>query len=239
MATWLALALILAVGAFTHLTHLDLIEFKADEAQVAGLALAAAHGRWPGASIASSNGGLDNPPLPLYLFALPALFSRDPAWQAAVSALLDLLAILLTFLVGRRCFGDRVGLAAAGFYAAAAYPAMFARKLAGPYLQPFFAVLLLAAVLAIAGRHKPSVWLWFGAVLAMAGLVQIHLGALLLAPVLVLLVGVDAWRRRSWRPVLGAAAGALAGAALFAPYLLTETSRRPNFLAESAWLPCQ
>src|SRR5579872_4182871 len=93
-AGWVALALIVAVAAYTHLTHLDLIEFKADEAQVAGLAVAAAHGAWPVASIATSNGGLDNPPLPLYLFALPALVTRDPAWQAAVSGLLDVLAIV-------------------------------------------------------------------------------------------------------------------------------------------------
>ena len=145
----MALTLVLAVAVGTRLGRLDLIEFKADEAQVAGLALDAAHGLWPAASIATSN-GVDNPPLPLYLFALPALFTRDPAWLAAASGLLDVLAVLLVFVIGRRYFSGRAGLAGAAFYAAAAYPALFARKLAGPYLQPFFAALLLWCLLAIA-----------------------------------------------------------------------------------------
>ncbi|MFI5266964.1 MAG: glycosyltransferase family 39 protein [Chloroflexota bacterium] len=237
LATWLALALILGVGAFTHLSRLDLVEFKSDEAQVATLALSAAQGHWPAASIATSNGGLDNPPLPLYLFALPALFTRDPAWQAAVSALLDLTAMLLTFLTGKRYFNDRAALAAAAFYASAAYPAMFARKLAGPYLQPFFAALLLWAVLAIAGRsprppqqeREPSRWLWAGAILALGALIQIHLGALLLAPVLAVLLVLDMRRRRSWRPLLPAVIGAVGVAALFAPYLAYEVTHRAGF----------
>ncbi len=155
--------------------------------------------------------------------------------------------MLLTFLIGRRCFGDRAGLADAAFYASAAYPAMFARKLAGPYLQPFFAALLLWALLAIASRSprpplSPSAqdrerarellpWLWAGAILAFGGLTQIHLGALLLAPVLAVLLAADIWRRRSWRPAVGAAAGGVAVAALFAPYLVFEVSHRGNIFA--------
>jgi len=236
-----ALTLVLAVAVGTRLGRLDLIEFKADEAQVAGLALDAAHGLWPAASIATSN-GVDNPPLPLYLFALPALFTRDPAWLAAASGLLDVLAVLLVFVIGRRYFGGRAGLAGAAFYAAAAYPALFARKLAGPYLQPFFAALLLWCLLAIATAsplppkrerarvREPGRWLWAAAVLALGALVQIHLGALLLAPVLAVLLALDVWRRRSWGQVAPVLVGLGLVAALFAPYLAYETGRRPNFL---------
>jgi len=227
--SWLALAAVVGVALFTHLGGLDLIEFKADEAMVASLALSAAHGHWPAASIATSNGGLDNPPLPLYLFALAGLVTRDPAWMAGVSAILDVLAIVLTFAIGRRHFGFRTGLAAAACYAAAAYPAMFARKLAGPYLQPFFAVLLLGFVLE-ASKRKRS-WCWAGAVLALGALVQIHLGALLLAPALAVLVGLDAWGRRSWRPLLAAAVGGAGVIAGFGPYLIFEASHRGDFLA--------
>lgn len=232
-ALWLALALCLGVAAFTHLTSLSLIEFKADEAQVAGLALDAAQGRWPAASIATSNGGLDNPPLPLYVFALASVFSQDPAWQAGVSGLLDVLALAITFWVGLRHFGPRTAIGTAACYAAAAYPAMFARKLAGPYLQPFFAALLLLCLLEVArgAEHKPPRWAWAGAVIALGALVQIHLGALLLAPVLAILLADDARRQRSWRPVLPAALGALIVAAGFAPYLAFEFSHRTNFLA--------
>jgi 4-amino-4-deoxy-L-arabinose transferase-like glycosyltransferase len=226
---WLALALILAVGGFARLNRLDLVEFKADEAQVSTLALAAAHGQWPAASLATSNGGLDNPPLPLYLFALPALFSSSPAWQAAVSACLDLAAIALVFLIGRRFFSPRAGLAAAAFYAAAAYPAIFSRKLAGPYLEPFFSALLLACLLAVQDRDRARVreaWLWCGAVAALGALVQVHLGALLLAPAVALLLALST----SPRALAGAALGAALVALAFAPYLLFEAGHRSDFL---------
>jgi 4-amino-4-deoxy-L-arabinose transferase-like glycosyltransferase len=235
LAIWLALALVLAVAAFTRLWRLDLIDFKADEAQIAGLALDVAQGRWPATSIPTSN-GLDNLPLPVYVFGLAALFTRDPAWQAALIGALDVLAVALTFIAGRRFFGARAGLAAAAFYAANAYAAIFARKLAGPFLEPFFAVLLLLCLLSSvtyprSTRDRRGPWPWAAAVLLLAVLVQLHLGALLLAPVLVVVLLLDAWRRRSARPVAMAAAGAALAAIAFLPYLVHEASRRPDFLA--------
>ncbi len=229
MRLWAALALVLAVAAGTRLAGLDLIEFKADEAQVASLALDAAQGLWPRTSIATSN-GVDNPPLPVYVFALPGLFTRDPAWMAAVSGLLDVLAVGLTFTVGRRYFCGRAGLAAAAFYAAAAYPAIFARKLAGPYLEPFFMAVLLWCLLAAACSLKGGGWAWAGALLALGALVQIHLGALLLVPVVALLLALDLWRRGSWRPALPATLGLAVVLAAFAPYAVYEARGRPAFL---------
>ncbi|MBV9120971.1 MAG: hypothetical protein JOZ39_09705, partial [Chloroflexi bacterium] len=67
---WLALIGILGVAAYTRFLRLDLIDFKADEAELATLAQAVVHGAWPATSIPTSLGP-DNPPLPVYLFALP------------------------------------------------------------------------------------------------------------------------------------------------------------------------
>lgn len=231
---WLALALIVCVAAFTHLTHLDLIDFRSDEAQIAGLVVDAVEGHWPAASIATSNGGLDNPPLPLYLFALSGPLARDPAWQAAVGGVLDVLAVLVTFAAGRRYFGVGAGLTAAACYAGTAYATIFARKLAGPFLQPVFAALLLWLLLDIAvardhGKRMP--WSWAGAVILLGVLVQLHLGALLLAPVLLVLLGLDVWWRRSWSALLPAIVGAVVAAASFGPYLAYEAAHRGDVLA--------
>src|SRR5579862_3376363 len=161
---WIALGVVLGVAAFTRLWRLELIDFKADEAQIASLAVEVAQGHWPATSIQTS-GGIFNPPLPVYFFGLAALFTRDPAWQAAVSGLLDVLGVLAVFFIGRRHFCGRVGLAAAAFYAGNAYATIFARKLAGPFLQPLFAALLLVCLLESAeSTAKPHRRIWAAAV---------------------------------------------------------------------------
>jgi hypothetical protein len=232
LGLWIALGVVLAVAAFTRLWHLDLIDFKADEAQIAGLAVDVAEAKWPATSIQTS-GGIFNPPLPVYFLGLAALFTRDPAWQAAIIGLLDVVGVLAVFLGGRSAFCGRVGLAAAAFYAANAYATIFARKLAGPFLQPLFAALLLACLLEAGTRQHPrstfrSGWPWAAAVFLLAILVQLHLGALLLAPVIAVLFALS---RPRWPAWIGAAAGVAAGGTLFAPYLAYEFQHQPaNFL---------
>ncbi|HEX6513071.1 MAG TPA: hypothetical protein VF157_12265 [Chloroflexota bacterium] len=221
------------MAAYTRLSGLQLMEFKADEAQIAGLAVDIAHGQWPAASIATSNGGLDNPPLPVYLFAFPALFTSSPTWQLAVVGVLEVAAIALTFAIGSRWFGARAGLGAAALYAAAAYPVIFSQKLAGPFLQPVFATLLLCALLAVLSQPasaKPSAWPWAGATLLLGILIQLHLGALLLAPLVALLLAADILRKGSWRPLGAAALGGLVVMGAFAPYLVFEARHRGSFL---------
>jgi len=68
---WLALGLILALAALLRLGWPGLTEFKRDEAHLYALALDVAELRaFPLRGISSSV-GLPNPPINVYLFALP------------------------------------------------------------------------------------------------------------------------------------------------------------------------
>ncbi|MHB8620659.1 MAG: glycosyltransferase family 39 protein [Chloroflexota bacterium] len=222
---------ILAVAVFTRLSHLDLIDFKADEASMAGIAARVLAGKWPATSIQTSLGPF-NPPLFVYLLALPMLISRDPAVLQALVAGLDVLAILVTYATGRRFFGERAGLAAAALYAADPYAVIFARKLAGTFVEPVVSALLLWFLLhALQTRQGPArraiSWHWFGVVVCCGLLPQLHLATALLLPVLAIGLALS-WSRRA---LLGALLGGATSLLISLPYLLFELRNQPNFLA--------
>ncbi|MBV8085299.1 MAG: hypothetical protein JO247_10850 [Chloroflexi bacterium] len=248
----------MAVAAHTRLASLELMDFKADEAELATLAQAVAHGLWPATSIRTSLGP-DNPPLPVYIFGLAALFSRNPLWLGVTNGVLNLAAVAGVFALGRRYFSPRVALLAVALFAADGYAAVFARKPAGTFLEPAGATLVLWALLAAcsadarrvtasgllsghadlqdSGRRVGSrlrAWLdvrWLLASIALAVLVQLHLGAALAVPV----VGgcwIAAAVRRRPGALLGGVAGLVLGGALFAPYIGYELAHKSGFLSQ-------
>ena len=241
----LALGGILFVALYTRLYRLDLIDFKADEALIAGLARDVLAGKWPAASIQTSLGPF-NPPLFIYLLAVPMHFSSNPAVLAGLVAALDGLAVFATYLVGTRVFGRVAGTAAALFYAADPYATIFSRKLAGTFVEPLIAICLLGCLFAAierdgsaekaserrgtSGRARRGGWCrqaaWFGSSFCLALLLQLHPATALLVPVL--LLAWVLWGR--WAALPGLLLGALAGAATFVPYLLFEFQRQPRFL---------
>ena len=50
--------------------------------------------------------GLPDPPLVIYLLALPGMLTRDPSLAAAFMGTLDVLAVVLTYCLGTRAFGS-------------------------------------------------------------------------------------------------------------------------------------
>ncbi|MGH2468546.1 MAG: ArnT family glycosyltransferase, partial [Chloroflexota bacterium] len=241
----LALGGILFVALYTRLYRLDLIDFKADEALIAGLARDVLAGKWPAASIQTSLGPF-NPPLFVYLLAAPMHFSTNPAVLAGLVAALDAVAVFATYLVGTRVFGRVAGTTAALFYAADPYATIFSRKLAGTFVEPLIAICLLGCLFVAIGRRgrageasgrsrasgpaKLRGWrwqaAWFGSAFCLLLLLQLHPATALLAPVVLLAWAL--WGRRAALP--GLVLGALAGAATFVPYLLFEFQRQPRFL---------
>ena len=100
----LALALLLRMGWPT------LVEFKRDEATVARRALAIAYeGDRPAAGVGSSI-GTANLPLTLYLTAIPLRLWQDPLAAVLFVGLLNGLAVLACYGLGRAYFGWAVGL---------------------------------------------------------------------------------------------------------------------------------
>ena len=151
LARWelaLLVAILLLAGAL-RMGAPGLTEFKRDEANLSRLALNLAQGKgFPLLGISSSV-GVPNPPISVYLFALPYLFDHTPILATVFVGALNTLAVALTWALVRRTFGPRPALIAALLYAAAPWGVLFARKIWAQDLLPPFVV--GAALLGVIG----------------------------------------------------------------------------------------
>src|SRR5439155_27060783 len=95
-----------AAAAYLRLAHLDLAEFRREEAWNLLAAADLVAGRAvPLTGMGTSVAGLENGPMLLYLLALPLLVARDVALASAAIALTNLAALVVTALVAERVFG--------------------------------------------------------------------------------------------------------------------------------------
>jgi len=105
--TTIVLIGILLLAAALRLGHLELTEFKFDEALVCNCAAEFVDsGRLPATGIGSSV-GIANPPLAVILMALPVAVARDPILASGFVALLNVGAVLGCFWLGRRYLSAR------------------------------------------------------------------------------------------------------------------------------------
>lgn len=210
----LALLAALLLAAGLRWMQPAVVEFKYDEAHIAGQALDLARG---GALPLLSGGttlGIQRGPLDVYLLALPLKLLGGHV-EAAVWLLasLGVLAVALTYAVGCRVAGPRVGVLAAWLMAANPWLVFYDRKL-WAHIQAVFSVALLLLAWRVIVQARPRAAFWFPVIAALQ----------LLAHVLGLLQGV------SWLAALVAAPrrwvavrrplgwGLAAAAVLLAPY---------------------
>ncbi|MCR4405436.1 MAG: glycosyltransferase family 39 protein [Anaerolineae bacterium] len=216
--TALALLGILLLAGYLRLGHLELTEFKFDEALVCNRAAEFVDsGRLPVTGIGSSV-GVVNPPLAVILMALPVAVARDPILASGFVALLNVGAVLGCFWLGRRYFGDGVGLLAALLFAVSPWAVFYSRKVWGQDMLPPFTVLFFAALFATVVAERP--WALVGAFAALACLVQIHLSALAFVPLLLLVLLLFHKQVRIAPVAVGVGLTLL----LFSPYLLHEAT---------------
>ncbi|HET9999554.1 MAG TPA: glycosyltransferase family 39 protein [Ktedonobacteraceae bacterium] len=207
---------ILLVAAFLRLYQLNVTEFDEDQATVFRMARdAVMHGLLPATSnIASIR--INNPPGVVYLLMLPAAFSSDPLWGAALVALLNIAAVLLTYIFVRRYFGRLAAIVAALFYATATMPVHFSRFMwQQNMIAPFVVLFFFALFRGVVDRRKG--WL-FPALLLLGLVIQLHeTTALLAVPLLVAVLLAPETVR--WRDVVF---GLLANLLLYSTYILWE-----------------
>jgi hypothetical protein len=246
---WLLLAAIVLLGGWLRLSRLDLMEFKSDERNLHRLAVKQASGQWQLAGIVSST-GLRNPPMAVYLYAVPALVSSDPVALATLPALLGTAAILLTYLLARKFLSRGGALAAALLFAVAPWAVIESRKIWAQDLLPFFAILFFLSAVAWLRegrwRHALAMAVTFSV------LNQIHYSSVALWPVLLFLL----WRRRSATTLKQLAVGAALYAVLWAPFAVVvlrhqafapgqykpiqaSLAETPGHLAKAMWWQAQ
>jgi len=225
----LALAAILLWAAFLRLWNLDATEFKFDEARVATLAARFVDTGIPPVRGMGASTGIDNPPGAIYLFALPALLSRDPWVLSAWVALLNVAAVWGCYRFVRQHWGPAAGLLAALLLASSPWAIFYSRKVWAQNLLLPFALLLFGLLYAwiIDNRQSDRTrWTICGALVTLSFLTQIHFAALALTPVVgsaVVLTLIQRLRRRQaardWLPLT---AGILLALLLYLPYLAAD-----------------
>lgn len=213
---WLGLAGMVAMALWLRLSHLHLLEFQADEAYAALLALDALRtGQLPLAGLMSSV-GVTNPPLFAWLLIPMFAINSNPAFVSGCIAVLGVVAVVMTWHVGRKYYGPVTGLVAGWFFAVSPWAAIYSRKIWAQDFVPVFAAATIWALHAVACGGKRSAVFW--CVLLPICVVQIHFSGLALCVAVAVILAVMRVKVDGrW------AAGGLAAAVVWmAPYLYLQ-----------------
>src|SRR5437588_195465 len=211
---------IILIASFLRLYRLDTTAFSYDQSMLFRMAYDAVHyGLIPATSNGSSILTL-HPPLTVYLLMLPAILSANPLWAAVMTALFNVVAVLLTYIFTRRYFGRLAATIAALLYATAQTTVIFSRFIWQPtLLAPFTILFLFALFWGVVERRKG--WL-FPALFLLGVMYQLHeLTLLLVIPLLVAVLLAP--RTIRLRDLVLACVFLLL---IFAPYLLWEVNIR-------------
>ncbi|MBN2303141.1 MAG: glycosyltransferase family 39 protein, partial [Anaerolineae bacterium] len=207
-----ALVGVLLLAAGLRLGAPGITEFKRDEANMAQKALDLVHGReFPLLGLSSSI-NVPNPPVSVYLFALPFAASDNPVVAVLFVGLLNVIAVALTWVLARRYYGPVAALVAGLLYAASPWAAIYSRKIWAQDLLPPFVVATVFTGLLGYGENKRWARRVHWPLLAIT--VQIHYGAFPLVPLSLLMLAL--WGRRDSRDQWRDLAVGLALAALTA-----------------------
>ncbi len=211
---WACVAAIVFVALGLRVSRLDLMEFKGDEAQAIELTLPIfERGEWPEVGLVSSV-QVHNPPLFLYLVALPMTLTFNPM---VVTGLLvgglGTLAVLLCWAVVRPRFGALVALTGAAMMAVSPWVVLYNRKVWAQDVLPIFTVLTLHVLFALGERRKT--WLVAALPVLLCAMWQTHFSVVALGPVVLLVLLLSA-RDLAWGKL---ALGTVVGLLMLWPYL--------------------
>jgi len=195
---WAALALVLVLAAALRLGAPGITEFKRDEGNLSHLALELARGRDLPLLGISSSVGLPNPPISVYLLALPYALADSPVGATLFVGALNVIAVALTWAFARRYYGPGAALVAALLFAASPWGAIYSRKIwAQNMLSPFVVATVFSGVLGFGERRRWAAMLHWP---LLALTLQIHYGAVSLLPLTLLMLAL--WRDRlPWRAI--------------------------------------
>jgi 4-amino-4-deoxy-L-arabinose transferase-like glycosyltransferase len=212
----LLLASILALGAWTRFSGLDLGWFVQDQVRDATIATGIAGGRafplvgpWAGGTFRLG-------PLFFYVLAIPYGLSANPQVASVFLTSLGMISIYLTYHLGKKMFGPPVGLVAAALYAVFPAAVLTGRTVWNPGFVPVATTLFVALLWRLLALSRP--WMLMPVLVVLGALLQIHASTIIF--VLLLPVALVLYRPQlSWRVLL---VGVLCLVLLYAPLVVFE-----------------
>jgi len=216
---WLILAVIVVVGAWLRFQHLELLEFKGDEAFAANRALEFVRGGKLPTSGLMSSVGVPNPPLFCWLLIPMFFITSSIAGVCGMIAGLGLAAVVATWWIGRKYYGPWTGLVAAALFATAPWAVIYSRKIWAQDFVPVFATATMWAAHVLVLGKKPKAVFWL--LCLPVCVIQIHYsGFALTATAVAILVVLRP--KIDWR---FAVAGVAVAAALAIPYVVEQQKK--------------
>ncbi len=216
---WL-IFVVLFLACLLRFHALDQVQLRGDQTSVLSLAQAAWEQRRLPAHSTGSSVGVIPPPLEIWLL-MPVVALVPEHGSALVVAVLlwtglDLIVVALLYRLGRSGAGPTAGLIAAAGYGSSFWAIIFARRIRGDDLMPLFTVVSVACWWRFA---RGSPWFFPPALLAASLLLEVHLAAVFLLPLVFagVLLG-----RRSLRPA-PVALGLVLAVLPWLPYLFWQS----------------
>ncbi len=206
-----------ALAGWLRLRQLDLVEFKLDEATAVGLARRVLDGDLVTAGLTSSIGA-ENPPLFVYLAAIPLTVRDDPLMATAFVGGLGIATVILTYFALRPRLGALVALGAAALFATSPWAVLYGRKLWGQSLLPLVAVLLLWSLLAVLERPRSRAVVLVPVLVCVAFQLNFSAVVLVLPAAVVVLYRITTLHWRAF------GAGVACAALLLSPWLYHEAT---------------
>ena len=205
-------AVLLVLAAALRMGWPGVSEFKLDEAHLYSLALDVAEFRSLPLRGLGSSVGIANPPVSVYLFALPLLVWKSPQAATLFVGALNTVSVALAYVLVRRYFSVRAAILATLLYAVSPWAVIYSRKVWAQDLLPLPVLAWAFSALLAFVERRPR---WLIAHLALlATAAQIHFSGVALAPATAILLLV--FRRRVERRSL--ALGLAAGAVTLVPF---------------------
>lgn len=222
---WATLALILFLAAVLRLGDAGIIEFLHDEALLSLMAQDMVAGKGiPLTGIASSV-GLPNPPVSVYVMAIPYALSPSPQFATLFIAALNVVGVGLLWVIARRHFGQLVAVIAGLLYAINPWAVLYSRKIwAQDFHTPF---ILLALLLGLLGFREGKRWAQLLCLPMLFIGLQIHFAAWVLLPAFLWLI-ISGYKKVWWPALVGSIALAII---TLLPYLagLSDTLAREPY----------
>ena len=156
VAEGIVLSLLLLLALFLRLGNSDIIEFKRDEANLSLMALDFANGGDVPLLGIGSSVGFPNAPVNVYILAVPYFFSSDPELATQFIGLLNVFALILTYLLVRYYTNPFIALLMLTIFAINPWSLIFSRKIWAQNMLPVFIVMTMGA--GVAGFVEKKRW---------------------------------------------------------------------------------